>query len=77
MVLTSSLALRRMNDHMDRQRKEDKLLTRMTDGEKEEEDTSWLKPVTCSAAWELFTFLWHLRLKAMHAISLQQLITDG
>lgn len=64
LVLTSSLTLSRMNDqcpdHMSRERKEDKLLTRMTDGEKEDGDTSWLKPVTCSAAWELFTFLWHL-----------------
>lgn len=38
LVLTSSLTLRRMNDqcpdHMSRERKEDKLLTRMTNGEK-------------------------------------------
>lgn len=67
LVLTSSLTLRRMNDqcpdHTSRKREEDKLLTRTTDGEKEDGDMQ-----RCMGA---------VYLKAMHVISLQHLITDG
>lgn len=72
LVLTSSLTLRRMNDqcpdHTSREIKEDKLLTRMTDGEKEDGDMQ-----CCMGAVYLLVASHGL----MHVISLQHLITHG